>query len=204
MGLSGSSAIIVAAFRALLRYYGLTLKDLQIAKEILPLIILNIEKEELGISAGLQDRVIQTYGGLVHMDFTRSEQKSTNIYTELDPKLLPPFYLMYNTSAGGDSGKVHSTVKERWAAKDPTLLQGMETLAKYADEAVVCLQKQDIPRLAELMESNFQMRRNLYSDAVVGEQNIRIASIAREVGLAVKFTGSGGAFIGLRKDGQGW
>jgi galactokinase/mevalonate kinase-like predicted kinase len=40
-------------------------------------VILNIEKEELGISAGLQDRVIQTYGGLVHMDFTRTEVNSS-------------------------------------------------------------------------------------------------------------------------------
>jgi glucuronokinase len=38
-----------------------------------PEVILSIERDELGISAGLQDRVIQTYGGLVHMDFTRSE-----------------------------------------------------------------------------------------------------------------------------------
>jgi galactokinase/mevalonate kinase-like predicted kinase len=96
VGLSGSSAIIVAAFKGLLRFYGLTIKDLNIEKTgtflyfpsfhnfsnyrncffsflEYPQVILNIEKEELGISAGLQDRVIQTYGGLVHMDFSRSE-----------------------------------------------------------------------------------------------------------------------------------
>lgn len=28
--------------------------------------------EELGIAAGLQDRVIQTYGGLVYMDFSKA------------------------------------------------------------------------------------------------------------------------------------
>jgi len=74
VGLSGSSAIIVATFNALLRYYGLSLDDLHIAQEDYPEVILSIERDELGISAGLQDRVIQTYGGLVHMDFTRSEQ----------------------------------------------------------------------------------------------------------------------------------
>lgn len=35
-----------------------------------PQVILDIEKKELGISAGLQDRVIQTYKGLVLMDFS--------------------------------------------------------------------------------------------------------------------------------------
>ena len=28
-------------------------------------------EEELGITAGLQDRVVQVYGGLVYMDFAR-------------------------------------------------------------------------------------------------------------------------------------
>ena len=62
-----------------------------------PNIILSIEKKELGISAGLQDRIIQSYGGLVHMDFSDS---SSNIYSELDVLQLPNFYLLYNTAAG--------------------------------------------------------------------------------------------------------
>ena len=35
-----------------------------------PTLVLRAE-EELGITAGLQDRVIQVYGGLVYMDFER-------------------------------------------------------------------------------------------------------------------------------------
>lgn len=35
-----------------------------------PSIILSVETDELGIAAGLQDRVIQCYGGLVFMDFS--------------------------------------------------------------------------------------------------------------------------------------
>jgi hypothetical protein len=34
---------------------------------------------------------------------------------------------------GSDSGKVHSTVKERWALKDPILLNGMKKLADLTD-----------------------------------------------------------------------
>jgi galactokinase/mevalonate kinase-like predicted kinase len=43
-----------------------------------PEVILSIEKHELGISAGLQDRVIQTYGGVVHMDFSPSPASTDN------------------------------------------------------------------------------------------------------------------------------
>ena len=38
-----------------------------------PEVILSIERDELGISAGLQDRVIQCFGGLVHMDFSKTK-----------------------------------------------------------------------------------------------------------------------------------
>ena len=72
VGLSGSSAIIVAAFRCLMKHFDTSLEALGIAQDVFPSLILNIEKNELKISAGLQDRVIQTYGGLVHMDFSSS------------------------------------------------------------------------------------------------------------------------------------
>lgn len=35
---------------------------------------------------------------------------------------------------GGDSGKVHSTVRDRWEKKDPNLISGMLSLGQLADE----------------------------------------------------------------------
>jgi glucuronokinase len=71
-------------------------------KSDFPQVILNVEKVELGISAGLQDRVIQTYGGLVHMDFSGAAAASTGVcpYTPLDTSLLPEMYLAYDAHAG--------------------------------------------------------------------------------------------------------
>lgn len=62
-GLSGSSAIVCAALSCLIDFYGVRDK---ISVEVRPNLILNAEKE-LGIVAGLQDRVAQVYGGLVYM-----------------------------------------------------------------------------------------------------------------------------------------
>jgi glucuronokinase len=63
-GLSGSSAIVSAALSCLLDFYNVR-QSIRI--EVRPNLILNAEKE-LGIVAGLQDRVAQVYGGgLVHM-----------------------------------------------------------------------------------------------------------------------------------------
>ena len=63
--------------------------------------MLDIEKVELDIACGLQDRVVQSYGGLVHMDFTTAQP----IYTEIETNLLFsfPMYLAYNTHAGKES-----------------------------------------------------------------------------------------------------
>ena len=74
--------------------------------------ILDIERVELGIACGLQDRVVQTYGGLVHMDFTASGVGDgvmtgvptgivdNGVYAVQDVSLLPPMYLAYNINAG--------------------------------------------------------------------------------------------------------
>lgn len=97
-----------------------------------PQVVLSVEKTELGISAGLQDRVIQTYGGLVHMDFTGSVAESDSPYTKLSPALLPSMYLAYNTSTGGESGAVHNTVRSRWEQRDPELVDGMRVLGNIA------------------------------------------------------------------------
>ena len=66
VGLAGSSAIIVATMRALLEFY-----QIAMPLDVQPSFVLSVEKEELGIAAGLQDRVVQVYGGLVFMDFSR-------------------------------------------------------------------------------------------------------------------------------------
>jgi glucuronokinase len=57
-----------------MEFYGV-----DIPLEAQPMLVLSVEKEELGIGAGLQDRVIQVYEGLVYMDF----DKATNISSEV-------------------------------------------------------------------------------------------------------------------------
>ena len=82
VGLAGSSAIITSTLRALMQFY-----NVDIPRERMPALILSAEKEELGIQAGLQDRVIQTYEGIVYMDFERRliEGRGYGIYEELKP-----------------------------------------------------------------------------------------------------------------------
>ncbi len=69
VGLAGSSALVTATLRCLMDFFRVTSSDLP--KERMPQFILDVEVAELNIQAGLQDRVVQVYEGLVSMDFSK-------------------------------------------------------------------------------------------------------------------------------------
>ncbi|KAL2529012.1 Glucuronokinase 1 [Forsythia ovata] len=191
-GLSGSSAIVCAALSCLLDFYDV--RHL-IKVEVRPNLILNAEKE-LGIVAGLQDRVAQVYGGLVYMDFSKKymEDLGHGIYTPMDIGLLPPLHLIYAENPS-DSGKVHSTVRQRWLDGDKFIISSMEEVAKIALEGQKALLDKDYAKFASLMNHNFDLRRQMFGDDALGTLNIEMVEVARRVGAASKFTGSGGAVV---------
>ncbi|KAL6591681.1 hypothetical protein ACP70R_049753 [Stipagrostis hirtigluma subsp. patula] len=198
-GLSGSSAIVCAALSCLLDFYDV--RHL-IKVEIRPNLILDAEKE-LGIVAGLQDRVAQVYGGLVYMDFSKEhmDKLGHGIYTPLNVDLLPPLYLIYAENPS-DSGKVHSTVKQRWLDGDEFIISSMKEVAQLALDGHNALLQKNYAELARLMNRNFDLRRQMFGDDVLGSVNIKMVEVARSVGASSKFTGSGGAVVVLCPDGD--
>ena len=75
VGLAGSSAIVVAALRCLMEFHGV-----EIPRRFQPSLALAAEDEELAVPAGLQDRVIQVYEGLVYMDFARERMEERTAF----------------------------------------------------------------------------------------------------------------------------
>ncbi|XP_062151483.1 glucuronokinase 1-like isoform X2 [Alnus glutinosa] len=197
-GLSGSSAIVCAALSCLLDFY--RVRHL-IKVELRPNLILAAEKE-LGIVAGLQDRVAQVYGGLVYMDFSKEymDDLRHGIYTPMDISLLPPLNLIYAENPS-DSGKVHSTVRQRWLNGDEFIISSILEVANIAKEGRTALLEKDYSKLAKLMNRNFDIRRSMFGDDALGALNIKMVEVARKVGAASKFTGSGGAVVALCPDG---
>ncbi|XP_071527133.1 uncharacterized protein [Panulirus ornatus] len=198
IGLAGSSAIVTAALKCLMAFYNLTDQDM--AKTLQPQFILDVEKEELRINAGLQDRVVQIYEGLVYMDFTQSvmEKKGHGLYSHLNV-VLPPLFLAY-LSTSSDSDRIHSDMSLRWQRGEEEVINGMQKLADLTDRAAEAIQCSDWCTLADLMNENFNVRLQLYTHAVVGEENLRMINIGRKFGAGVKLPGSGGAVIGLLPD----
>lgn len=197
-GLSGSSAIVCAALSCLLDFYDV--RHL-IKVEVRPNLVLNAEKE-LGIVAGLQDRVAQVYGGLVYMDFSQKhmEELGHGIYIPMDIDLLPSLHLIYAENPS-DSGKVHSTVRQRWLNGDEFIISTMKEVADIALEGRTALLEKDYSKLAMLMNHNFDLRRWMFGDDALGALNIEMVEVARRVGAASKFTGSGGAVVAFCPDG---
>lgn len=194
LGLGGSSAIITAALRALCRYYNLT-----VALPVQANLALETETRELQVPAGLQDRVIQAYQGLVYMDFARElmEGRGYGAYERLDPQLLPNVYIAYRTSLGEGTEVFHSNLRERWRTGDPEVVEAMKTWAGYAAEGRDCLLRRDYRRLDYLINANFDLRARIYQ---IDTGNLQMVHTARSVGATSKFAGSGGAIVGTYRD----
>ncbi|XP_063293094.1 uncharacterized protein LOC134578052 isoform X2 [Pelobates fuscus] len=196
VGLAGSSAIVSATLKCLMEFYNLTDDDLP--KSMRPNFILDVEKEELFITAGLQDRVVQVYEGLVYMNFSKSlmEEQGYGNYENMDMECAPPFWLAYMRDPS-DSGVIHSNVRQRWINGDPDVLEAMRLFAELTDQARIAMENKDWPELAELMNRNLELRRSIFTDSCLGQGNLKMIEIAKQHGSAVKFPGSGGAVIGL-------
>lgn len=197
VGLAGSSAIVVAGLRALMEFYGIA-----IAPEAQATLALAVERDELGIAAGLQDRVVQVYGGLVYMDFDKAAERLVDglrvyRYEPLDPRLLPKLYVAYEEDLGEPTEVFHSNLRERFERGEALVIAAMKQFAALAEEARTALLAADHARLAALMNANFDLRRSI---CALPARQIAQVETARAAGASAQFAGSGGAIVGIYRD----
>ncbi len=194
VGMAGSSAIITACLRALCRFY-----DVSIPREMMPNLILAVEKDELLISAGLQDRVVQTYEGMVYMDFDKEYMKrhGHGRYEPMDLALLPPVYIAFDTTLSEGSEVFHGDLRERYNKGEPAVLEAMRFWADLTDRVKDLLLRGESGKIGPLLDANFDRRRLLCR---LSPRNIAMVEAARAAGASAKFTGSGGAIVGTYED----
>ncbi len=196
IGLAGSSAIVTATIQALMRFY-----QVSIPIEIIPNIVLSTERDELGINAGLQDRVIQTYEGCVYMNFDKQimDKKQHGIYERISPALLPNLYIAYKPQLGKVSGVVLNDIKTRYDRGDPKVLDNLKRIGDLADEGKQALLNKDMPVLTALINQNFDLRREIMK---ISQSNLELVETARKCGAPAKFAGSGGSIIGIYENDE--
>ena len=192
VGMAGSSAIVVATLRALIDFYGI-----EIPKRILPSLVLSIEREQLGIPAGLQDRVIQVYEGAVYMDFGQMEMIddfSCGRYEPLDPANLPPLYVAFSLEYSEPTEVFHNNLRFRFNQGERDVVDAMKKFAELTVSAKNAVEQKNTKELARLMDANFDIRRSICQ---LPKEHIEMIETARKVGACAKFAGSGGAIIGV-------
>lgn len=191
VGLAGSSAIITATFRALLKFY-----DVKISQEFLPNLVLATETDELGINAGLQDRVIQVFQGCVFMNFDKKimEKKRHGEYEQINPQLLPKLFIAYKVSLSKVSGTVLNDVKTRYEQGDPFVVDTLNQIAEKAEKGKVAILNRDYNTLNKLINENFDLRTKIMN---ISDSNLAMVKTARKCGASAKFAGSGGSIIGI-------
>ena len=194
VGLAGSSAIITACMRALMAFY-----QVGIPKPVLANLILSVENNELGIPAGLQDRVCQVYEGLVFMDFDRDlmQRQGYGHYEEMDARLLPPLYIAYRAELAEGTEVFHNNIRARWERGDTEVVEAMKAWAQMTLEVRDLLLKGAGDRIGAVVDAGFDLRRKIYN---ISKSNILMVDTARATGASAQFTGSGGAIVGVYRD----
>ncbi|MBM3333101.1 GHMP kinase [Candidatus Sumerlaeota bacterium] len=194
VGLAGSSAIVTAAMRALMQFYGV-----EIPMPLLPSLILSAETDELKITAGLQDRVVQVYEGCVYMDFRRELLESAGYghYEPIDPSQLPPLFVAYHDALSEGTEVAHSPVRERWLAGETMVIETMNRIASLAERARELLVEKRPFDIGPLLDENFELRARLYQ---ISPGNRELVERAWREGAHAHLAGSGGAIVGVCRD----
>jgi glucuronokinase len=193
VGLAGSSAIITATLRCLMEFY-----DVAIPLHLQPSLVLSVERDELGVAAGLQDRVAQAYEGLTYMDFGPEHEHVVHglrsyRYEPLDPALLPPLYVSYHQGFSEPTEVFHNDVRERYRRGDLQVVAGMRRVAALAASAREALVGRHAGQLSSLIDENFDVRRGMFS---LPTWQVQMIEVARRCGASANFAGSGGAVVG--------
>ena len=197
VGMAGSSAIVIATLRCLMEFYGVG-----IPQEVQPSFALSIEREELSIMAGLQDRVAQVYEGVVYMDFDPARERSMQgfhsyHYEPLDPALLPPIYLSYHSDLSEPTEVFHNDIRGRFNRGEEKVVNAMKHCAELAARGREALLRRDYGELGRLMDENFDTRRSIYK---LPSWQVEMVEAARRCGASAQFSGSGGAIVGIYQD----
>ncbi len=202
-GLAGSTAILAALVGCVLAHLGLPLNSYQTAE-----LVRRIEYNTLGIVCGFQDHYMTVFGGLNFMDFRDKSsaqlQDDTTPFATIEPLAgsvgqdLP--LLLAHTGVRHHSGSVHTSPRERWLAGDPAAVNGYREVAYLARLAKRALLSAEWDTLADLMNRNHAVVRDLGGSGPANEALIAAALASGALGAKLAGAGGGGTILALTHD----
>lgn len=186
VGLAGSSALVIASVRALSGWTGQRWEPIELAQ-----LALSVERDILGIEAGLQDRLVQAAGELVAMTFDPIAVTTIERHIEL------PLFVAWAPSAAETSNTVHRSLRRRFDGGDPKVQAAMAALADQATRARSAIETSDLAGLGDAMSRTLDIRMAIID---VGAAQRKLVEIGRRGGASVNSAGSGGSVVGLVGD----
>jgi len=183
VGLAGSSALVIATLRSLGGWAEHRWDRLALAE-----LALSVERDRLGIAAGLQDRLVQAVAHPVLMRFDPVAFTIVDLPDDL------PLFVAWHAGAAESSDTVHRSLRRRFEAGDEQVRGTMRELAVQAERAHRALTAGDPTLLADAMDRSFDLRAAMLD---VGERQRRLVDVGRRLGAAVNSAGSGGSVVGL-------
>jgi glucuronokinase len=192
VGLGGSSAIVIACTRALCALHRREFEPDELAAHALAVEL------DLGIAAGLQDRIVQAREALVAMNFG---SEGRPLCEELDESLLPALVVAWHPEAAGPSGVAHAPLRERHSRGDPEVVNAIERLTTAAARAREALVDGDLKQFAECVDASYDERCRLMP---VHTRVREMVDAVRNAGGSANSAGSGGAIVGTQPVKDGW
>lgn len=201
-GLAGSTVMLMSILAAVQQFIRIEMTPYDLAETAR-----RIEFDQLKIVCGFQDHYMAAFGGVNFVDF-QGKEPGTNgklVYAAVEPlaqhlRELP--MVLGHTGQRRNSGSVHSSLRERWLAGDPAVVEGYRRAARLAREAKPLLLRGDWRGLGELMNENHAIQRDLGGSGEQNEQLIDAALRAGAFGAKLAGAGKGGTIIAVGDDLQ--
>lgn len=195
VGLAGSSAIVIATIRAMVRATGAP----ELPADELASLAWEVETEELGIPAGLQDRVVQAHDRPMLMRFGGDRRRTVGgltagTYEVIEPESPVGLLIAHRVDTAESSAVAHADLRRVGEADGPVFESIIADLALHAEHAATGLRTGDVEQLGAAMDGSFDARRQLVE---LRAAHVEMVEVARRAGAHANFSGSGGAITVL-------
>jgi mevalonate kinase len=196
VGLAGSSAIVIAAMRALTSRHADSdwSQALRSDPALMAAVALDAETTELGITAGLQDRVVQSHDTPMLMEFDSVRPIGTGSLLSGTYSVLPRppgiVFVAAIDAAASPSGVAHRSLRDDFDADVGGVRRLMGEIAEHARSAAAAIERGDVETLGSDMDSTLELRQQMM---VLDPRHLAMAEAARSHGAHANWSGSGGA-----------
>lgn len=186
-GLGGSSTLVVGIIQAFTEWLNLPLGEYDIAK-----LAYEIEREDLGIVGGAQDRYAATFGGFNFMKFYDNKRVIVNplriknwIASELESRVV-----LYFTNITREAKDIEEHKKGKLG--DSKSLEAMHAIKQDAVAMKEALFRADFDTIAQILGKSWKSKK-IISDIVSNDELDRIYNLAMENGAYSGKTSGDGA-----------